>query len=99
MIRELWTYERQHRHDTNGTRWHFVAHDVIDAGIAYEDRPYELYFRNDDRTEFGVLRFARRQDNQYRDYEMMVTKIMNNKAFRATLLDASTEAVWRKGWK
>jgi hypothetical protein len=47
MIRELWTYKCQHRHDTNGTRWHFVAHDVIDPEIAYEQRPYELYFRND----------------------------------------------------
>jgi hypothetical protein len=47
MIRELWTYKCQHRHDTNGTRWLFVAHDVIDPEIAYEQQTYELYFRND----------------------------------------------------
>jgi hypothetical protein len=99
MIRDLWTYERQRRYDTNGTRWHFVAHDAIDPAIPYDVRPYELYFRNDERTEFGVLRFARRKDNPYRNYEVTVNKIMNNRAFRASLLDPSTEGVWRKGWK
>jgi hypothetical protein len=99
MIRHLWIYERQRRHDTNGTRWHFVKHDVIDPAIPYDERPYELYFRNDERSEFGVLRFARQKENPYRNYEVTVNKIMNNESFRATLLDPASEMVWRKSWK
>ena len=99
MTEEIWTYERQPRYDRSGNRWHFVMRSTFGSAIPYDERPYELYFRNDDRTEFGVLRFAKRKENPYRNYEMVVNKIMNNLAFRATLLDSATESVWRKGWK
>ena len=99
MLQELWTYERRKRQDVHGIRWHFVSHDVIDPSVAYDDRPYELFFRNDDRTKFGVLRFGRRKDNPYRNYEVLVNKIMNDQSFRAALLDPTTESVWRRGWK
>ena len=94
-----WSYERKHRSDKGGRRWHFVSRSTFDPAVPYEDQPYELYFRDDDRTQFGLLRFARRKDNPYRDYETVVTKIMNDHDFRRTLLDPSTEDVWSKNWK
>jgi hypothetical protein len=92
-------YERKQRRDKKGTRWHFVSRSIEDRAVAYDERPFELYFRNDDRTEFGLLRFERRKDNPYRDYEAMVTKIMNNTDFRRSLLDPETASIWRKNWK
>ena len=80
-------------------RWHFASRSVFDPAIPYGEQPFELYFRNDNRTEFGLLRFARRKNNPYRDYEAIVTKIINDVDFRQTLLDPSTKSVWRKNWK
>ena len=71
----------------------------IDPDVPFDDRPSELYFRNDDRTEFGLLRFERRKENPYRDYEAIVVKIMNNADFRRTLSDPATASVWRRSWK
>ena len=68
----MWSYEKQKRHDKKGTRWHFVYHDWNGMNIPYEEQPFEIYFRDDGKTVFGVLRFERRKDNPYRDYEMMV---------------------------
>lgn len=96
---DTWVYERKLRRDKQGRRWHFVSHWVYDPAIPYEQQPSELYFRNDDRTEFGLLRFEHRKDNPYRDYEAMVTKIMNNSDFRQTLLDPDTASLWKKSWK
>jgi hypothetical protein len=96
---ENWTYDRKRRHDKKGGRWHFAAHGLFDPDVPYQEQPFELYFRNDERTEFGVVRFERRKDNPYRDYEAMVTKIMNDADFRRTLLDPDTESVWRRSWK
>src|SRR5207253_7762982 len=92
---ETWSYERKQRRDKRGVRWHFVNHSVVDPDVPYTQRPFELYFRNDERTEFGLLRFEQRKDNPYRDYEAMVTKIMNDVDFRRTLLDPDTARVWR----
>lgn len=96
---ETWSYERKQRRDKRGMRWHFVSHWVFDREVPYDEGPLELYFRNDNRSEFGLLRFERRKDNPYRDYVAMVTKIMNDADFRRTLLDPDTAAVWRKNWK
>ena len=96
---ETWSYERKQRVNKRGARWHFVSRSVVDPEAPYEERPFELYFRNDDRTEFGVLRFERRKDNPYRDYVACVTKIMNDSDFRQTLLDPDTASVWRRSWK
>jgi hypothetical protein len=96
---ESWSYERKQRRDKKGMRWHFVSRWLVDPRVPYEERPFELYFRNDDRTEFGLLRFERRKDNPYRDYKAMVTKIMNDADFRRTLLAPDTAKVWRRTWK
>lgn len=95
VMTELWSYEKKKRVDSRGTRWHFMHHDVVVADLAYEERPYELYFRDDAGTTFGLLRFERRKDNPYRDYELIVRKIMEDSEFRKTLLDPSTKGFWR----
>lgn len=46
-----------------------------------------------------MLRFEKRKDNPYRNYEILVNKIMNNDEFRKTLLDAETKDVWNRNWK
>src|SRR5439155_26763378 len=99
MKTEDWIYDRRRRVDKNGDRWRFVTRNIVDPAVPYEERPFELYFRNDDRSEFGLLRFERREDNPYRDYEAIVTKIMNDAAFRRPLLDPETASVWRGTWK
>jgi hypothetical protein len=93
----MWSYDKEKRFDNRGNRWHFVMNLFIKLND--EDSPYELYFRNDERTEFGLLRFERKKDNPYRDYMTVVTKIMNNVEFRKTLLNPETESVWNKNWK
>lgn len=96
---ESWYYDKEKRCDLKGRRWHFLFHHVFSNELKYEDCPYELYFRNDDRTEFGLLRFEKRKDNPYRDYNMVINKIMNNREFRKTLLNPDTAEVWNKNWK
>jgi hypothetical protein len=96
----MWNYEKQKRFDKKGARWHFASQDYIEeSSVPYEESPFELYFRNDDKTIFGVLKFERKKDNPYRDYEMMVDKIMNNADFRKSLINPGTEAIWRSSWK
>jgi hypothetical protein len=99
VLTETWHYERKERHDGQGIRWHFVSHYVVIPDVPYEERPFELFFRNDERTQFGVLRFERRKDNPYRDYDAMVNKIMNDADFRREHLEPGTRSVWRRGWK
>jgi hypothetical protein len=96
---EMWSYERKRRRDKTGMRWHFVSRSIIDPDVPYQERPFELYFRNDDRTEFGPLRFEKRKDNPARNYEALVFKIMNNAEFRRSVLDPDTKNVWRRSWK
>lgn len=93
----MWSYDRVKRIDRNGGRWHFVTHYLF-ADVR-EDEPREIYFRNDQKTEFGMLRFERIKDNPYRDYSTIVNKIMNNAPFRRALLDNETATVWKKNWK
>jgi hypothetical protein len=76
-----------------------VIHHSLDSAIPPADRPYELYFRSDDRSQFGLLRFERAKDNPYRDHEAAVTKIMNNASFRRSLLASETSSIWRRNWK
>ena len=97
-MKEFWSNDKTRHTDRRGKRWHFVQRYIFETSTPCED-PYELYFRNDDGSEYGVLRFERRKDNPYRDYNLVVTKIMNNRTFRRTLLDPETKAVWRKNWK
>jgi len=79
----MWSYERKRRRDKTGMRWHFVSRLIIDPDVPYQDRPFELYFRNDDR--FGLVRFEKRKDNPARNYEALVFKIMNNVEFRRSV--------------
>jgi hypothetical protein len=94
---EMWSYDKVKRIDKKGGRWHFVTRDLFVDGD--EDQPREYYFRNDQKTEFGMLRFERVKDNPYRDYEMLINKIMNNMPFRKSLHSPETEAIWKKNWK
>lgn len=91
---DFWSYEKQKRFDSKGRRWHFVRRYFFS-----NNAPFELYFRNDARTEFGVLRFENAKDNPYRNYEVIVNKLMNNEEFRKTLLAPETEKIWSKNWK
>lgn len=94
---DQWSYQRAKTYDKLGGRWHFVIRTfVVKPG---EDEPQEIYFRNDDKTEYGMLRFDRPQDNTYRDLKAIVNKIMNNRPFRAALLDDDTAVEWSKAWK
>ena len=98
-MREFWTYDSVRRIDRERNQWHFVRCDYIDDDIPYEERPYEVYFRDNDREAYGVIRFEKKRDNPYRDYSTLINKIMNNKQFREKLLDVTTKSVWRKNWK
>jgi hypothetical protein len=97
-MKETWSYDKEKRVDKKGNRWYFVRHDVID-NCPYEERPVEWYFRNDNRTVFGVFRVDRQKEIPYRDYETMIRSIMNKTEFRETLVDPETQAIWQKNWK
>ena len=96
-MQDEWTYHRAKKFDRHKVRWHFVTRYFYVA--EGQDEPRELYFRNDDATEFGMLRFEKLQDNPYRDWDAIVTKILNNVPFRRSLLAQETASVWRKNWK
>lgn len=96
-IQDEWTYHRAKKYDRQKMRWHFVTRYFHVK--ATEDEPRELYFRNDDETEFGMIRFDRVKDNPYRDWDALVTKIISNLPFRRSLLDEETKSIWRKNWK
>ena len=92
-VRESWSYDKVGRFDRNGNRWHFVRRDESDSAVPYEERPFEIYFRNDSRSEFGVLRFKHLKDNPYRDYMTIITKIMHDTEFRKSLLDPQSKLI------
>ena len=96
---EMWSYDKVKRLDQNGKRWHFVNRYFFGELGDYDNQPYELYFRNDERTEFGLLRFEKKKENPYRDYDTVVNKIMNNAKFRKTLLNPDLEEIWNRNWK
>lgn len=95
----MWSYDKSKRFDKTGRRWHFVSRRFLGKIGEFGDLPYELYFRDDERTEFGLLRFEKSKDNPYRNYEVLISKIMNNVHFRRTLVNSETENVWKKNWK
>lgn len=95
----MWAYDKAKRFDNKGRRWHFVSRRFWSKDADFKDQPFELYFRDDERTQFGLLRFERQAVNPYRNYDVMINKIMNNDDFRKTLLDAGTEDVWNRNWK
>jgi hypothetical protein len=97
-ISHSWSYNPKKYVDRHGMRWHFVHHMVFMPDVPYEERPDELYFRDDAREQFGVHRIERKKDNRFRDYETRVRKILNGDEFRETLLDPETRHVWRRAW-
>jgi hypothetical protein len=66
-MQDDWTYHRAKKYDRNKVRWHFVTR-YFHVGDG-KDEPRELYFRNDDGSEFGMLRFEKLQDNPYRSWD------------------------------
>jgi len=96
--KHLWSYDEMKHVDRDGRRWHFVHHHVVIPGVGYDDRPDELYFRDDAREQFGVWRIERAKDNPFRDYATKVRKILNDVEFRESLLDPETRHVWRRAW-
>ncbi len=95
----MWSYEKAKRVNKQGERWHFVRRHFIDPTKDPESEPYELYFRNDAKTDFGLLRFEKSKDNPYRNHEAVVSKIISNEPFRRGLLNNSTADIWKKNWK
>ena len=95
----MWSYDKTKRFDNKGKQWHFVNRYFFGGIGESENLPYELYFRDDERTEFGLLRFEKKKDNPYRNYEVLVNKIMNNAEFRKSLLENETKDIWNKNWK
>lgn len=65
-----------------------VSVGILFAGVSsinetvYEERPAEIYFRNDTRTFFGLIRFEHSKDNPYK-HAKLVEKVMKNQEFRA----------------
>jgi hypothetical protein len=96
---EMWSYDKDARFDREGTRWYFVRRDNINPHLPYAEQPVEIYFRDESRSEFGVLKFLRRKDNPYRNYVTMINKVMNDTEFRKSLLDPQTKNVWKRNWK
>ena len=96
-MRDEWTYHRTKKYDKHRMRWHFVTryfHPNED-----EDEPREVYFRNDDETEYGMVRFESIKDMPYRDWDFLMNKILTNLPFRRSLLAEDTKSIWRKNWK
>ena len=98
-MNEFWSYEKKRRVDRSGRRWHFAIRSSLDEAVPYDERPYELFFRDGAREHFGLVRFERRKDNPYRDYEALVSKIMNDPRFRRSHDDPTSKRIWRKSWK
>jgi len=103
-MREAWDYDRKKWLDEKGNRWHFVERRTWSGGaeVWHEDRTgdrsYDLYFRDDARTIFGVIKFPRSSDNPYW-YGKLKEKIMNNADFRKRYVDPATKSIWKKSWK
>jgi hypothetical protein len=93
----MWSYDKVRRVGHDGRRWHFVIRMMFTGDP--DDEPREYYFRDDERSEFGMIRFDRVKGFPYRDYESLASKIMNNSEFRSKHLDAETKSVWSKNWK
>jgi len=69
-------------------------HRFLDDRLPSE-QPYALYFRDDERTVFGVLRFERSKDNPYSSFATVTRKIMDDAEFRESLIDEGSKKVWK----
>ena len=91
---ETWSYLSKKFYDRRGGRWHFMFPHRFLSGIKPDEQPYALFFRDDERTVFGVLRFERIKDNPYASLDAVTRKIMNDTEFRVTLLDDDAKKNW-----
>lgn len=92
---ETWSYQDKKFFDMKGQRWHFMFCHHFVANRPPEEQPYLLYFRDDQYTFFGVLKYEHMKDNPYRNLETITRKIMNDVTFRKMLRDDCTKEVWR----
>ena len=91
---EAWSPHVKKLHDPAGNRWYFLFHHQFLADRAPDEQPYALHFRNDDRTVFGVLRFERANENPHGEFTAVTRKILDDPAFRASLIDSTSHKVW-----
>lgn len=96
-MKKHWSYSKKKSFDSKGQRWHFVTCTYYD-GFDFSESPVEFYFRNDDRTYFGLLRFERSKDNPYM-FEKFQQKAMSNSDFRIQHESPETAEVWSRNWK
>jgi hypothetical protein len=92
---ENWSPHIKKFHDQAGGRWHFMFQHRYLEERAPDEQPYALHFRNDERTIFGVLRFERSKDNPHGSFADVAHKIMDDAEFRASLVDAGSQKVWK----
>jgi hypothetical protein len=60
---------------------------------AYHLVQCELYFRDDDRTVFGVIRFG--PASSFPGLETVTRKLLHDAAYRASFLDDESKAAWK----
>ena len=96
-MREHWSYNGKYS-DSKGHEWHFATCDFMDVETDYSELPIEIYFRNDERTYFGMLRFEKRKDNPYQ-FEKLIEKVMNKEDFREQCHAPDTQQAWSRNWK
>jgi len=92
---ETWSLHQKKFYDCNGGRWYFLFHHLYLTDREPEEQPYALYFRNEERTVFGVLRFEHSRDNPYISFATVARKIMEDTEFRSSLVDEGSEKVWK----
>jgi len=97
-MKDHWSYDKIKHLDNNGEQWHFVWRSFTDENGPYEVRPVEIYFRNNTRTYFGLIRFERSKDNPNM-YAKLVEKVMRDLEFRKEHEAQETKDVWLKSWK
>ena len=97
-MREHWSYSKQNYKDSKGQKWHFVTCSFMSDELDYSETPIEIYFRNNDRTYFGCIRFERKKDNPYK-FAKLAEKVMANQEFREQCIAPESEEVWSRNWK
>ncbi len=95
---ELWSYDSTKYLDKKGEGWHFVRRSFTEDNISYGDRAVEIYFRNNSRTFFGLIRFEHQKDIPYK-HSKLVEKVMTDKEFRGNHEAPWSKDVWLKSWK
>lgn len=93
-----WSYDRSKYQDKKGERWHFVWRSFRSENIPYKDCPVEIYFRNESKTYFGLIKFEHSKDNPYL-FKKLVEKVIKDSQFRTKHESPESESIWNKNWK